>query len=187
MRRYALTTAGALATIAGPLPLREPTATPAGAHGPVIYDARLAVVGAPGGPALEVRVTLRGAGRHTLTWTSARGNCNPPLYLRPIATPRGATREVAWSDVAWQADAARRASEGRIGFSCSGVQLRVRLAPGRRVRLPPRRYAVSAVRGDSLPAGWYAAAVGVVVYEANATGAGRVDTLRVPAGHVRLP
>jgi hypothetical protein len=62
---------------------------------------------------------------------------------------------------------------------CSLDLVVVELAPGGRAELEPRRYPLRAVRGDSLAPGWYAAAVDVAV------GAG--DTLRVPAGRVRLP
>jgi hypothetical protein len=149
----------------------------------VVYRGRLAVVPGRAGPALDVRVLLRSLRADAVTLEGESANCNPPLYFRRL--PRG--RWVAWSDRAWQADAARRAARGRFaghasGYVCGGVGLGVELAPGARGEWEPRRYPLRAVRGDSLPAGWYAAAVGVVVY-----GPAGPDTLRVPAGRVRLP
>lgn len=148
----------------------------------VVYHGRLSVAPAGGRPTLTARVDVRGVRPGAeVEVESEAGDCNPPLYLRPA----GGGREVAWSDVAWRA---RRARDRAEEVACMGTGLIVRLAPGETGTLAVRRYPVRAVRGDSLRAGWYAGSVAVVLVTFDAaSGVNRFDTLRVPAGRVRLP
>lgn len=127
----------------------------------------------------EVHVRSRSA-QPELVIESDRGNCNPPLYLRPT----GGGREVTWSDIAWQA---RTVYQGARGVNCMGTGLGVVLQPGQTSLFIQRAYAVPDVRGDSLAAGWYDVTVAVVLYDNAPDGRLLIDTLRVPAGRVRLP
>lgn len=149
----------------------------------VVYRGRVTVVTIGEGSTLDVRVDLRNLRPDSVTVESGGGNCNPPLYLRPAAGGRW----FAWSDVAWQGKTSPQ-SDGSV--SCVGGSVLVRMAAGGRGRLVPRVYLVSAIRGDSLPAGLYDVAVEIEVERATRTSTGsimRLTTLRVPAGRVTLP
>ena len=173
---------GFVALAAGAAALAPPPQPPLAAPDSVVrsgvaYRGRLAVVPGRAGRELEIRVAVRSLRPDTTTVGAGGSNCHPPFRLRRV--PGG--RPVVWSDAAWRmAEARRGASGGPFGYGgCSLNLVVVELAPGRRAELEPRRYPLRAVRGDSLAPGWYAAAVDVEV----AAG----DTLRVPAGRVRLP
>jgi len=175
---------GFVALAAGAAALAPPPQPPPALAAPdgvvragVAYRGRLAVVPGRAGRELDIRVAVRSLRADTVTLWAGGSDCHPPLRLRRV--PGG--RPVAWSDMAWGAAEARRgASGGPSGYGgCSLDLVVVELAPGGRAELEPRRYPLRAVRGDSLAPGWYAAAVDVEV----AAG----DTLRVPAGRVRLP
>jgi hypothetical protein len=146
-------------------------------HNGVAYRGRVRVVTVAGEPTLDVRVELHNLRSDALTVESEAGGCNPPLYLRPAS----AGRWIAWSDAAWL---------HARNVICTGTGLLVSMTAGGRGELEPRRYPVRAIRGDSLSAGSYEAAVGVAIERAVDSSTGfvsRWDTLRVPAGRVTLP
>jgi hypothetical protein len=136
-------------------------------------------------PRLVAAVFVRGRGAQPERRVeSEEGNCNPPLYLRPT----GGGREVVWSDMAWQARTGDRHVSSPGEVACEGTGLIAVLGPGVSSPFIRRAYPLSAVRGDSLPRGWYDAAVAVVLYGSDTSGGRlRQDTLRVPAGRVWLP
>ena len=173
------------AALAG-LPGRPPAPAPTRAARPVavsradsvvrdglVYRGRAAVVPGRAGRELEVRVKVRNARPDTAEVIQGAPECDPPLRLLGVADRRTAV----WDELAWRAAAARRVTPCAV-FLCPAVAIVAPLAPGARRELRVQRYPVRAVRGDSLPAGWYEVAVGI--------GRGG-DTLRVPAGRVRLP
>jgi hypothetical protein len=143
-------------------------------HNDVVYRGRVTVLTVAGEPTLDVRVALRNLRPDTLTVESEAGGCNPPLYLRPAFGGRW----IVWSDAAWLHS--RR-------VICTGTGLLVSMTAGGHGELEPRTYPVRAIRGDSLSAGLYEAAVGVAIERAMRASTGfvsRWDTLRVPAGRV---
>jgi hypothetical protein len=141
----------------------------------VVYRGRLTVVPGRRGPELEVRIAVRNARADSVTLGQGEPGCDLPLRLRRVAGGRVAV----WREEVWRLAEARRAAHGRpYGHACSLALERIPLAPGARDELGPRRYPVRAVRGDSLPAGWYVAGIELAVGG---------DTVHVPAGRVRLP
>jgi hypothetical protein len=154
------------------------------ARADAVFRGRMTVE--PGPPprlVAEVSVWSRGAQPERRV-ESEESNCNPPLYLRPT----GGGRDVEWSDVAWQAQTGDRHTSSPAEVACMGTGLIVMLRPGMSSPFVRRAHPVSVVRGDSLPSGWYDAAVAVVLYGSDTPdGRLRLDTLRVPAGRVWLP
>ena len=152
------------------------TASDSVIHNGVIYRSRADIVIRDGVKTLDVDVDMRNTGSREIVIESEEGDCNPPIYFQDSRTGR----EFIWSDIAWESDPQSKETV------CTGTGVLVTLEPHGRGRFVTRSYPLSAIRGDSMPAGLFRLRVAQVVSHVDKTGRSRNDTLIVPGASVHF-